>query len=301
MRTRILIVLRAGADSLHRSWTHLCAGRVDVAISVYDDAPIDAAAFVATNRSPGGKFRGLAAFFDENAWVLNAYSHFWIFEDDLFLPFDSLLTMQTMIERFDFTLCAPSLTTESFMSWPITVQNSSFALRATDFVEVMAPVMSRAFLQRALPHFADNHTGWGYEWLWRKLLDEMNTFAAILDAAPIVHTRPIGKGQLYGEATDNVTVGMAEADELFRKHGIDNERAPFRNHFGLSRGDLRPVYGSDFLIAALRGYPSLQRNDIAKHERCLRFLMDSPRPLPSVEAILALRGAAALLSGPPVC
>jgi hypothetical protein len=38
---------------------------------------------------------------------------------------------------------------------------------------------------------------WGYEWLWRKLLNDGRAFAAILDAAPIVHARPMGQGSLY--------------------------------------------------------------------------------------------------------
>ena len=33
----ILILVRAGRDSLHRSWSHLCHQIADVAVSTYDD------------------------------------------------------------------------------------------------------------------------------------------------------------------------------------------------------------------------------------------------------------------------
>jgi hypothetical protein len=278
VRARLLIVLRAGRGSIHESWRPVCAGRVDVAISLYDDTPVDPAAFVAVHRAPGGKYRGLAAFFVEHANLVASYTHVWLFEDDLYLPLDSLLVTQETIARHRLVLAAPALAPESFASWPITVRNESFALRFTVFVEIMAPIMSRDFLARALPHFIEGHTGWGFEWLWRTFLDEMGAHAAILDDAPVVHTRPVGGGALY-QGEDHIQRGVRDAAALFDKFGIDHKARPFRNLYGLARGNEVPLFGADFTEAALRGYDSLARLNPELHRRCLDFLRGSPSPL----------------------
>ena len=41
-RPRILIIVRAGCRSIHRSWTWLTAALADVAISAYDDSDFSA-------------------------------------------------------------------------------------------------------------------------------------------------------------------------------------------------------------------------------------------------------------------
>jgi hypothetical protein len=294
--TKLLIVLRAGSKSLHPAWSRVCAKAVDVAISIYDDLQVPAADFRIVHRCPGSKFSGLAAFFAECAWVLDEYTHFCLFEDDLYLPYASLRAIQHAIERYGFDLCAPSLAQESFISWPITVQNDAFELRATDFVEIMAPVMSRRFLARVLPGFTQNHSGWGYEWLWRLTLRELGTCAAVLDSAPIVHTRPMGDGSLYISTAANPIRPWEEATALFARHGIDKDAEPFRNFFGLARGSNRLVLGEAFTSRALAGYRLLARDNPDGFARCRDFLRTAPPPLESAEAIASFAAAPALLS-----
>jgi hypothetical protein len=296
MDTKLLIVLRAGRDSLHRSWTTVCAKLADVAISLYDDAPIAESDFVLVHRAPGGKYTGVKALFADHPWIMDAYTHFWLFEDDLYLPFESLLAVRDCIENFRFVLCGPSLAPESFAAWPIMIQNQAFHLRATNFVEIMAPIMSRDFLKRTLPMFGENRTGWGYEWLWQTMLAEMNRFAAILDCAPIVHTRPIGSGRLYDDPTGKQPTAFEEMMALVAKYGIDHERIAPASYFGLARTDRRLVYGAEFLDLAVEGYPLLLRQNRTDHERCRLSVVIAPPPLKSVEDILAFNGAAALLA-----
>ena len=146
---------------------------------------------------PGGKFSDIKKFFEEYPNLIEICDYVWTFEDDVLLPYSSLVKARSLLEKYRFKLAAPSLSFESFFGWPIAVQNERMLFRGTDFVEIMAPIMSRDFLRLALPHFDENFSSWGYEWLWRKLLNDGRAFAAILDAAPIVHARPMGQGSLY--------------------------------------------------------------------------------------------------------
>jgi len=297
MDTKILIVIRVGAASLHRSWSQVCAGTMDVAISLYDESTVDASEFVAVHRFQGPKFRGLLAFFTENAWIIDAYTHFWLIDDDIYLPIQSLLTIQDIVAQYGFALCAPSLAPESFFAWPITVQNTAFHLRATDFVEGMVPIMSRDFLRRALPMFGENHSGWGYEWLWRRILKDMRSVSAILDAAPIVHTRPVGTGTLYNNAEGGRIDALGELHALLAKYGIDMETAPFPNLFGVAREDRRLVFGQEFLALAADGYAFLQRHRPDAHRTCVEALVTSPPPFASVAQVWPFVESHALLAG----
>jgi len=281
-------VLRAGAGSLHRSWKRVCAREVDVAISLYDDSAVDAAEFVAVHRCPGSKFGGLAAFFAENPAIIDDYTHFWLFEDDLYLPFDSVPAMRAVLDRDGFPLCGPSLAPESFATWPITIRNRAFQWRATNFVEIMAPVMSRAFLRRALPLFGANYSGWGYEWVWQAMLGEMGACSAIVDSAPVVHTRPVGSGNLY-TAAGSISP-HAEMDALLAKHGIDRHAVPFRNLFGMARAERRLVLGAEFSAVALEGCASLREHHPETYETCRAFLAEAPPALDSAAEAARLMG-----------
>jgi hypothetical protein len=295
MDVKLLIVVRVGAASLHRIWTAVCANAVDVAVSVFDDSAIDTSGFVAVHRAKGSKFGGLQAFFAENPGIIDAYTHFWLFDDDLYLPIESVLTIKDVLARYDFPLCSPSLAPESFVSWPIMVRNEAFHLRATNWVEVMAPIMSRAFLRRALPLFGETHGGWGYEWLWQNFLYEMRACAAIVDSAPVVHTRPVGGGSLYRAAGGAVVDPAAEMNALFDKYGIGGESSLVRNYFALDRTDHRPLVGAAFLTRALEGYPLLRRRHPPLYDACMAFLRGGPPALATIDALLQFAGAAAFL------
>ena len=162
---RILLIIRVGRNTIHRSWIWTTHGFADVAISTFDDTDCanDGVRFL--HRFPGGKLPGVMDFLRTHPAVIEQYDYFWLLDDDLVLPFDTLRRISALLARFPFDLSAPGLSYESFFSWPLTMANDRFLFRCTDFVEVMAPIMSRAFLQAAMLAFADNFSCWGHEWL----------------------------------------------------------------------------------------------------------------------------------------
>jgi hypothetical protein len=169
---------------------------MDIAISAYEDISL-AAQPTYRHLFVGGKFEGIDHFFQSHPNIIEEYTHFWLLDDDLVVPKSTVMNIIELLKYFSFPLSSPSLAPESYFSWPIMLQNKNFLVRATNFVEVIAPIMSADFLKRALPHFSESRNGWGYEWLWHRLLAEMSEPAAIFDCAPVVHTRPVGGGVLY--------------------------------------------------------------------------------------------------------
>ena len=62
----------------------------------------------------------------------------------------------------------------------------------TNFVEVMAPVLTRELLQRVLPTLIENESGWGLDYLWAMYVDRPREDIGVIDAIQIRHTRPVG-------------------------------------------------------------------------------------------------------------
>lgn len=270
---RLLIIVRVGKKSIHRSWLWTIRHMSDVALSIYDDSDIgrDCAKFLHVCK--GGKFPGISDFFKENPELINQYDYFFLMEDDIFLPAESLLTIKKLLSRFKFSLSAPSLTESSFFTWPIAIRNNKFLFRCTDFVEVMVPIMSRDFLLRAMKAFDDNYSGWGHEWYWRKILNETGNLAAIFDQASVCHTRPFGSGPLLQERPVNYIDPKIDMDNMVVKYNLDTE-TPFKNYFGVT-SDRKPriVIDTDFINLALSGYSHVQSFDREQFARCIDVLI----------------------------
>jgi hypothetical protein len=249
-----------------------------VALSIYDELEVQPHEVNYIHYHQGGKFQGVLAFLKEYKDVIEKYDYFWLFEDDLFLPFETLRRILSLLSIFPFELAAPALSYYSYFTWPITVQNTSFMFRCTDFVEVMMPIMSRDFLQRAAKSFDDNFSAWGHEWLWRKILQENGDLAAIFDCATVTHGRPFGSGTLHRNRPRDSLDPKEELAAMQSKYGLDLTK-PFRNVFGVTRSSEPAIVVADrFLEAAIKGY----RNTIGVPNdalfRCMDTLIGGARP-----------------------
>jgi len=285
----ILMIVRAGRSTIHPSWIYTATPHVDVALSVYDDSDFSQHPIVKQHSASCGKLQGIKAFFDLHPQLVESYDYFWIFDDDLYLPYETILMVRRLLALFRFALAAPALSHTSFFSWPINIRNDRLLFRGTDFVEIMAPIMSRRFLATCLPHFGENHSGWGQEWLWRRLLQEGNQFAAILDAAPIVHTRPFGRGPIYKDRPADCPAPNIERDQLISKFALDPGVA-FRNQFGVTADPLpRLLTGVDLIQEMLGGYHALLRHDQGALLFCLDYLLKQG-PIATIDNLRMLGG-----------
>jgi hypothetical protein len=286
---RILLIVRAGRSTIHPSWIYTAAPYVDVALSVFDESDFSQHPIIRQHSIAGGKFEGFKALFDACPQLLESYDYFWLIDDDLYLPHETILMVRKLLAVFRFALAAPALSHTSFFSWPINIRNDRLLFRGTDFVEIMTPIMSRAFLATCLPHFGENRSGWGQEWLWRRFLRERGLFAAILDAAPIVHTRPLGRGTIYKDRPAGCPDPHSERDQLIAKFALDPGTA-FRNLFGVTLGPApRLLAGVDLIQEMLCGYNALLRHDQGELLRCLDYLLKLG-PIAATEDLRSLAG-----------
>ena len=217
---RSLVIVRAGDTSLHPRWTRDLATRDwDLVVSYFGTDP-------QRFRDPGEsriddkgqKWSGLHALLTrEDFW--HAYDYIWLPDDDLAIEQDNISRLFQRASAMQLMLAQPALSWNSYYSHRITLVHPSFTLRMTNFVEVMAPCFARPFLERCLPTFTENLSGWGLDVLWPRMLPRTPRSCAIIDALPMTHTRPVG-GPGYDKLRMAGLTAADEGDALMMKYGI---------------------------------------------------------------------------------
>lgn len=213
-----LVLVRAGASSLHGSYS-TSGRRFDFALSSFVECPPDADGAVFVDHVAGPKWTGLLATIRARWDIVSRYRYVWLPDDDLRATADAVNRLFDRCEEFDLDLAQPALTRDSYFSHVITLEHLSFQLRFTNFVELMAPLCSRAQLERMLPTLGAAVSGWGLDFVWPRLSSVGRV--AILDDSLVTHTRPVG-GPSYAH---NRSAGLAPSDEMHltaARYGVDH-------------------------------------------------------------------------------
>jgi hypothetical protein len=141
----------------------------------------------------GGKWAGIFDFFLAQPSLIDQHDYFWFPDDDIEADAETIDDFLTIALNQDFDLAQPALTHDSYFADPLTLAHPSFEFRRTNFVELMMPLFSREILLRALPLFEGRHAALGMDLFWHHLSIDPARKVAIIDAAPMRHTRPRGK------------------------------------------------------------------------------------------------------------
>ena len=193
-----LVILRAGKSSLHRSWTadlDDADRNWDLCVSWYDAAepdPADPCEYLTIQREVR-KLTAIREIFAARPEFLN-YRHVWLPDDDLAVSRRAINRLFSICRRNHLDLAQPALDEASHVSHAVTRRDPRFALRFTNFVEVMCPVFSGPALAACLDTFPTTLTSWGLDVVWPSLVGAGGTRIAIVDAVTVTHTRPVGGG-----------------------------------------------------------------------------------------------------------
>ena len=169
-----LALFRSGPSSLHpHAVERLAEQNFDYALSWFGDEapPADGAVFV--HMQKGAKWPGLEQTLIAHWDTIQKYKYIWLPDDDLQLE-----------------LAQPALTRDSYFTHAITLQHPAFQLRFTNFVEIMAPVLSTDMLARVFHTIGGNISGYGLDAVWPRFSQLGRV--AIIDDTPVKHTRPVG-------------------------------------------------------------------------------------------------------------
>ena len=203
-----LALFRSGPSSLHpHAVERLASQNFDYALSYFgDDEPVAPGA-VFVHRQKGAKWPGLQATLAAYSDVIQQYRYVWFPDDDLLTTPENVSRMFLLCDELGIDLAQPALTPDSPHTHLITLQHKDFQVRFTNFVEIMAPVLSAEMLVKVFPTLHGCISGFGLDHVWPRLTTLGRV--AILDATPVQHTRPVG-GPNY---RFNREAGLAPADE----------------------------------------------------------------------------------------
>jgi hypothetical protein len=222
-RRRNLVIVRAGNASLHPAWVASADRSFDLYISYYGTEPDryrqDADRY---EMRRGPKWSCLADLLAAEPALVDAYDAFWFPDDDLATDTATIDRMFALFHVFGLALAQPALTRDSYYSYRQLLHRSEYLLRYVGFVEVMAPLFTRAALRTCLPTWRDSRSGWGLDWVWAHLLAAQGPRAiGILDATPVKHTRPLG-GELYKQNPE--LDPRKDLDAVVAKYGAQIQR-----------------------------------------------------------------------------
>lgn len=225
--SRNLIVVRLGEEHRIHGWLGIPKSERswDLALSLYDEVALpgpDAAEFI--HHAKGGKWDGLSRFFAEFPEVIDQYDYFWLVDDDIEATRAEVAELFNYVSERDFDLAQPSLSLDSYYSHRLTLHCPGFAHRHTNFVELMAPVLSRHLLLNAMPMFAITGSGHGMDWMWQRLARDPKTGVAIIDAIVVRHFRPL-RQHLAARLNAAGINTVAERAQLVKKWKISREHA----------------------------------------------------------------------------
>ncbi len=272
-RKRNLILARVGDASLHRRWLGDPATRsYDVWLDYYGADVGRYAADPARLLLRRGltKWQGLAAALAENPEAFE-YDAVWLPDDDLAVDPAGIERLFDAFHRLDLALAQPALADGSYFVYEVLLESSAFFARFTNFVEVMAPLFSREALRACAGTFTESVSGWGLDLAWPAVLGSPRDRIAVVDAAPVLHTRPIATGDWYKRLP---VLPHVERDRVAASHGV---KLPYRYRqfggipraAGPDRGATLPP-GPSLLLRMAAGAPRSQRFRRRYYARQLR-------------------------------
>ena len=231
-----LALFRAGPSSLHPAAVErLDAQSFDYALSWFGDQAPDAPGAVFVHMQKGAKWPGLEQTLLAHWETIQQYRYVWLPDDDLLCVPEDVSRMFAVCDELQLELAQPALTPDSYFTHVVTLQHSAFQLRFTNFVEIMAPVLSTDMLSRVFPTLAGNISGYGLDAVWPRYSKLGKV--AIIDDTPVRHTRPVGgPNYLFSQKA-----GLAPAHEdwLTSAGAFVETPADFQINFGglLQSGD----------------------------------------------------------------
>lgn len=221
---RNLVIVRAGAASLHPYWLRGARQRSwDMIVSYYDDADHEHPPDVRVVRQPGGKWDGLYRTL-KAADVFERYDYIWLPDDDLMVSAGEIERLFGLMRQHDLAVGQPALTPDSYFTHFLMLRCPGFVIRFTNFVEIMAPCLRADILEAVHRDFADSMSGFGLDGIWCRL-DSAGRRGAVLDSVTMKHTRPLG----HGLRATMTTLGISAEDEesdLRARYGLQKRIRP---------------------------------------------------------------------------
>ena len=188
-----LVISTVGDESLHDEWIENNPN-FDLVLLYYGDS--DTVVKEYAQQTPyvymakGEKYHLLKSLILSFPEFISNYKYVWLPDNDVSISTENINKMFEIANKYELLLSQPAM--KGYVSHQITVPQPNSLLRYTNFVEVLAPLMSLETLLLCKDTFDENYSGWGYDFLWPYLLNYPKDKIAIIDSIVMTHTKPVG-------------------------------------------------------------------------------------------------------------
>jgi hypothetical protein len=211
-----LVIATVGDKSLHKTWIK-DNPEFDLVLLYYgDDLEVAKNYTEDTSHvyaSKGFKWWLIKSFVETNTEWLSKYQYAWFPDDDLEITTNDINRLFKIAKDYSLWLCQPSLL--GYASHNITLPQPNSLLRYTNFVEVMAPLMTLDTVLKLKETFDVNYSSWGLDGIWPYLLGQPKDKVAIIDTIMMKHTKPSGNPELYSKIPHSLEYDTNLAYEKF--------------------------------------------------------------------------------------
>jgi hypothetical protein len=191
-RRRNAVIVRAGPKSLHPHWLAGDPPEFDLYVLAYAPTlPSPPTTYVEELQLPGTKVAGWHNFFTSRPDIFERYERIALIDNDIECSARDINLAFRRGRENDLWLWQPSLTPDSYFSYAMTLKNPLFKIRYVNYIEMMCPFFSSAYLKECSALF-----GLGYETgidlFWCRLRKNSSYRFAVLDEVSVRHTEPVG-------------------------------------------------------------------------------------------------------------
>jgi len=121
--------------------------------------------------------------------LLDTYDWIWMPDYDVQLEQGEIERMFGIAQEYNLNICQPSLTRDSYHSFPLVLNDPTKFMRYTNYVEIMCPLFKSEALKKVLWTFTITYSGWAQDFLWARELNYERL--AIIDDIQARHIKPV--------------------------------------------------------------------------------------------------------------
>ena len=119
---------------------------------------------------------------------LDRYAFVLVCDDDIVFPAAFVDRYLDLVTKHDLALAQPARTHDSYIGHTFVERLDGLDARRTRFVEI-GPLfsMAREACRHLLPFDESSPMGWGYDYIWPVVMEEVGLRMGIVDATPVAH------------------------------------------------------------------------------------------------------------------
>lgn len=197
------VYLQCGIDALWESWMTRLNQPWHLLINHFDSTyagkiPCDVE-FHQNGGLPGTKFTSFNSLLERYPHILEPYEYIFLLDDDVYIDNYDISRLFSAIQQQGWEMAQPSLSPDSFCSFPVFFNRSTNRWRQVNGVEVMMPVYSARILGSIKELIVQSISGWGFDAALSVMAGEQGFRSVVVDDVVAQHTRLVNAdiGQYY--------------------------------------------------------------------------------------------------------